>query len=91
MLLWHCSNARCGLPRSSAVWLLWAFDRDWLLCFWKGFRLSYHIESSLCKGANSLPDIVNNNLLLEHHRRIHWKTLNVESWVVSGRIHTDVV
>lgn len=64
---------------------------DWSLSAGKnpGCRAT---QSPLCVMKTDNAWVFDNiNLLLEHHRWIHWKPLNAESWIVSTGIYTDVM
>jgi hypothetical protein len=89
-LTWDSSNARCGLLRPGSHETVVVIGRR------KVERIPTAVPHNfffvLLRDVQ--PGIDDDNhlcLLLEHHRRIHWKTLNVESGIVSGRIYTDVV
>lgn len=81
-------DARCRLWRSGS--------RDSVLVIgWDELERipAFVPQTSFVLPSDIQPGIDNHSLclLLKHHRRIHWETLNVEPMIVSGRIYTNVV
>lgn len=90
-LIWDSLNARCSLSSPGS-------HEAVVVIGWKVVEripaAVPHTTSFSCYRTTSsrvLTTTTHLCLLLEHHRRIHWEALNVESGVVSGRIHADVV